>query len=207
MAVKSPPIVSTHSRPKAAGRCRPQNLLNTPSFQLTAARRRLAQIDFRAVPKFKFQLTAARRRLGVKTLRGLNAWAVSTHSRPKAAGPRCLCPLWPRSQFQLTAARRRLVLELLANGIGTAVSTHSRPKAAGSHRCHVPPIHQVSTHSRPKAAGFAAFCAKKALNVSTHSRPKAAGGGFIAPPPATWRFNSQPPEGGWGLMIWPSEVI
>ena len=143
-------------------------------FQLTAARRRLEDTVFNCQSFYAFQLTAARRRL---------EWF--------SRYPRLF--YW----FQLTAARRRLVLELLANGIGTAVSTHSRPKAAGSHRCHVPPIHQVSTHSRPKAAGFAAFCAKKALNVSTHSRPKAAGGGFIAPPPATWRFNSQPPEGGW----------
>ena len=55
---------------------------------------------------------------------------VSTHSRPKAAGP--LNVAW-------------LCL--------TVVSTHSRPKAAGcvKTRLYIPPI--VSTHSRPKAAG------------------------------------------------------
>ena len=99
-------------------------------FQHTAARRRL-EGRLKTFPHpFKFQHTAARRRLGWKLVRrfllsgfqhtaarrrlGFNAHAycfsitVSTHSRPKAAGPR----------------RIRLHPKQL-------VSTHSRPKAAG----------------------------------------------------------------------------
>ncbi len=57
-------VVSTHSRPKAAGRA------------LLMARR----------VKFLFQHTAARRRLGL--IPDVVTWVavVSTHSRPKAAG-------------------------------------------------------------------------------------------------------------------------
>ena len=102
-------IVSTHSRPKAAGasafsRGFSSNSFNTqppeggwsrgctPSptwarFQHTAARRRLAKVDFMFFLLInKFQHTAARRRLaaGLKKSRPKNT--VSTHSRPKAAG-------------------------------------------------------------------------------------------------------------------------
>ena len=101
--------------------------------------------------------------------------AVSTHSRPKAAGTNGVV-LNPAIQFQHTAARRRLAPPL-------------RPP---------PPLRPVSTHSRPKAAGFQFGQETVSLNgfqhtaarrqlvihgincilegkVSTHSRPKAAG--------------------------------
>ena len=150
---------------------------------------------------------------------GLYTFAVSTRSRPKAAG--------------------------LCSGSGAfpqCVSTRSRPKAAGHHR-HTekrreqgfntqPPEGgwedvlnaaiadaEVSTRSRPKAAGyflvvaqarpvFQHAAARRRLGlgvyfggfvhtVSTRSRPKAAGKhrywyGF-----AGCSFNTQPPEGGW----------
>ena len=35
------------------------------------------------------------------------------------------------------------------------------------------------------------------IKVSTHSRPKAAGQYGCARDALDWRFNSQPPEGGW----------
>ena len=101
--------VSTHSRPKAAGgvRSHPNRCL---PFQLTAARRRLDSTSFVKFRGFMFQLTAARRRLGGLGQSGAggrdefqltaarrrlakleNALGiiklVSTHSRPKAAGP------------------------------------------------------------------------------------------------------------------------
>ena len=56
--------------------------------------------------------------------------AVSTHSRPKAAGKQ------------------------VGNAdVSTNVSTHSRPKAAGRLLAYRHYLHKVSTHSRPKAAG------------------------------------------------------
>ena len=60
--------------------------------------------------------------------------AVSTHSRPKAAG----------GNFYLNRKFHN-------------VSTHSRPKAAGFAWCQNGKGEQVSTHSRPKAAGSVAI--------------------------------------------------
>ena len=56
----------------------------------------------------KFQHTAARRRLAADPIKIAASLMVSTHSRPKAAGPFCV------SEFT-----------------NSLVSTHSRPKAAG----------------------------------------------------------------------------
>ena len=106
---RAPPLVSTHSRPKAAGKPRITMTLDE-QFQHTAARRRLVFILNRAIP----------------------CDIVSTHSRPKAAGDRAMMWLarqygfntqppeggWTSSpststassMFQHTAARRRLVL-------------------------------------------------------------------------------------------------
>ena len=102
---------------------------NGELFQLTAARRRLAFWDKLNQMLQKFQLTAARRRLVRRCCSFPAPSAVSTHSRPKAAGRHKLHPL-----------------------LTFLVSTHSRPKAAGD-ACVVLKRNQVSTHSRPKAAG------------------------------------------------------
>ena len=77
-----------------------------------------------------FQHTAARRRLGAVVVINDCAVGVSTHSRPKAAGPfeATTCPF---VTFQHTAARRRLAyVDELFQDL-PEVSTHSRPKAAG----------------------------------------------------------------------------
>ena len=144
-------------------------------FQLTAARRRLVVCLLIGITYIKFQLTAARRRLVTQQLQGLPHYKVSTHSRPKAAGP-AIC--W---------------IHCAAD-----VSTHSRPKAAGLHQQHGAHVVEVSTHSRPKAAGKSWLAKKygrlgfnsqppeggwqifqadfgRRQTVSTHSRPKAAG--------------------------------
>ena len=57
--------------------------------------------------------------------------AVSTHSRPKAAGRGKSSPCMRKRQFQHTAARRRLGQAVTQSVHRLAVSTHSRPKAAG----------------------------------------------------------------------------
>ena len=103
-----------------------------------------------------------------------NRVRVSTHSRPKAAGP----SIWSGSaakSFQHTAARRRL---------GRANAGLAPPK----HRFNTQPpeggwdieqfrkwLIMVSTHSRPKAAGMVDLLHIAVDFVSTHSRPKAAG--------------------------------
>ena len=78
-------VVSTHSRPKAAGM---DKIKLTPKqeFQLTAARRRLAGAKGADGLPGKFQLTAARRRLDKHNAEDVDSDMVSTHSRPKAAG-------------------------------------------------------------------------------------------------------------------------
>ena len=78
----------------------------------------------------RFQHTAARRRLVLLFLAFVLLLAVSTHSRPKAAGK---------------AGNKHLLL--------IEVSTHSRPKAAGKMASWATLVTIVSTHSRPKAAG------------------------------------------------------
>ena len=77
--------VSTRSRPKAAGtalRCR----ITPAAFQLAAARRRLVIFHASSTAPPGFQLAAARRRLVNMEARQKGAEAVSTRSRPKAAG-------------------------------------------------------------------------------------------------------------------------
>ena len=99
-------------------------------FQLTAARRRLDLFERLRQTVRRFQLTAARRRLVTLYRAVKHHPEVSTHSRPKTAGPGCRCLAqitqcfnsqppedgWSSSagthmyscRFQLTAARRRL---------------------------------------------------------------------------------------------------
>ena len=79
-------------------------------------------------------------------------YAVSTHSRPKAAGSNA-----PETQPL------------------PKVSTHSHPKAAGLAMSRFNRLMEVSTHSRPKAAGYQVGNSCHQTRVSTHSRPKAAG--------------------------------
>ena len=60
-----------------------------PSFQHTAARRRLVFWVYNLVAWFEFQHTAARRRLVGRIFKTADSMTVSTHSRPKAAGTDC----------------------------------------------------------------------------------------------------------------------
>ena len=193
-------VVSTHSRPKAAGFALSHP--NGTTFVSTHSRPKAA--DLTGNDSFY------RRK-------------VSTHSRPKAAGTAARRPNgttesfntqppeggWVRlgrfahrtlgfntqppeggwtsglgmgdaaAWFQHTAARRRLVPRHDDPEICYAVSTHSRPKAAGIPRYNPEDLLVVSTHSRPKAAGS---CSRPAQRYATG-------------------FNTQPPEGGWRIPI------
>ena len=101
-------VVSTHSRPKAAGVVLLVNSLEKGKFQHTAARRRLA-LPYHIFGNNKmFQHTAARRRLAALMLPLLIVLVVSTHSRPKAAGSNNPFSVSLLPVFQHTAARRRL---------------------------------------------------------------------------------------------------
>ena len=170
-------MVSTHSRPKAAGKNRDFPATRY-AFQLTAARRRLDK-GVVTMKKFKvFQLTAARRRLGnVMDLDLQQAAFQLTAARRRLVCAAIFTTI--NHAFQLTAARRRLGLSLrcwrlrktfqltaarrrLATGNKTALAYagfNSQPPEGGwdcqYHRCN---RRAVSTHSRPKAAGCCIIC-------------------------------------------------
>ena len=170
-------VVSTHSRPKAAGpnikQTKLTNRVSTHSRPKAAGRTSRPFLS----ALWLFQHTAARRRLAYDPQYEWGYELVSTHSRPKAAG-----------RAQALAAKFE------------QVSTHSRPKAAGA----VPSVlglsaKAVSTHSRPKAAGIRTVRLIRCIGSFNTQPPEGGWVRFFAPTPATWRFNTQPPEGGWNI--------
>ena len=191
-------VVSTHSRPKAAG-------LKMKMF---------------AKVQGLFQHTAARRRLVISSRYRFSKSAVSTHSRPKAAGTVFFLPPTSNLSFQHTAARRRLGTSIsisASNGKGfntqppeggwnvfisnrnefecfntqppeggwfaaprdlrvvVGVSTHSRPKAAGGRRLRCGRFGTFQHTAARRRLECSGFFAPADIQVSTHSRPKAAG--------------------------------
>ena len=85
-----------------------QKILSFLSFQLTAARRRLAAESRNATVAIRVSTHSRPKAAGFGGLGGYRIDIVSTHSRPKAAG---ICFTLCRAGcglFQLTAARRRL---------------------------------------------------------------------------------------------------
>ena len=175
--------VSTHSRPKAAGKLSSHSGQYSIGFNSQPPEGGWFLPSFRTVFPRLFQLTAARRRLVAEKRTTSSCMAVSTHSRPKAAGIRI-----ERDNDKIT------------------VSTHSRPKAAGRRANQVARAVAVSTHSRPKAAGRPIYPVTVTFIVSTHSRPKAAGKGNRLGHVWPGCFNSQPPEGGWVIPPPPPPV-
>ena len=145
-------VVSTHSRPKAAGSA--SSCVNTWSS------------GFNSQPPeggWLSQLAKA-------------SILCRFNSQPPEGGWVCLIArAINEATFQLTAARRRLVFGSIVRPAFNDVSTHSRPKAAGSVIKRLKRYVKVSTHSRPKAAGFVCHSFTIRRKVSTHSRPKAAG--------------------------------
>ena len=189
--------VSTHSRPKAAGR-----FLSMPTtkqeFQHTAARRRLACGTLNCTMIILFQHTAARRRLVVqREIERLNKEFQHTAARRRlgigasfpfdhtpfqhTAARRRLAPPAQHQNagfpFQHTAARRRLAASLDNGRKESAVSTHSRPKAAGCPRFGSSTIEacfntqppeggwQIASHFNPKAAQFQHTAARRRLGA------------------------------------------
>ena len=127
--------VSTHSRPKAAGKQKvPKKTVLT--FQLTAARRRLASYAITLHLYLSVSTHSRPKAAGILMDAKTDLVNVSTHSRPKAAGSGLIMPLCVHSWFQLTAARRRLGITSSKTMLRMQVSTHSRPKAAGASNGH-----------------------------------------------------------------------
>ena len=100
--------------------------------------------------------------------------AVSTHSRPKAAGT-------------------IIVIAYLFNSC-----FNSQPPEGGWFGPYDLAIRCKRFNSQPPEGGWAGFALRHAVHtVSTHSRPKAAGDYDKVEQYLNQRFNSQPPEGGW----------
>ena len=168
--------VSTHSRPKAAGETEEIDILNnfvSTHSRPKAAGRYLSTKDF----LIKFQHTAARRRLVSFSIALICVASVSTHSRPKAAGRRSRHG-YRAIRFQHTAARRRLV----------------RPKFM----VVAMRMFQHTAARRRLAVLRRGICDR--YDVSTHSRPKAAGASLKDVIVGLYGFNTQPPEGGWSTV-------
>ena len=103
--------------------------------------------------------------------------AVSTHSRPKAAGGG-VSKWYKPNKFQLTAARRRLV-----TSNGTTVTGTQFQLTAARRRL----VRSIHTKSRQKMFQLTAARRRLGGKSSQYSRNGNS-------------FNSQPPEGGWSCF-------
>ena len=168
-------MVSTHSRPKAAGIGAAQEGDLKVVFQHTAARRRLANPYGSNTSMPSVSTHSRPKAAGTRPSRPDLKNKVSTHSRPKAAGSSPRPPQEPSpgfntqppeggwrvynwdgltaTKFQHTAARRRL------GDILHMYKSCSRFQHTAARRRLVATVPMrlkrsgVSTHSRPKAAG------------------------------------------------------
>ena len=172
--------VSTHSRPKAAGRNIGQHRYERYRFNTQPP-----EGGWNAYPNKKtvsetFQHTAARRRLVCQL----------TISKDKQ---------W----FQHTAARRRLVITNIQER-GSQLFQHTAARRRLGRRHNHQGRNQPRFNTQPPEGGWERLLAEPmaVVCVSTHSRPKAAGcrlGLFEVLPSC---FNTQPPEGGWVNPLW-----
>ena len=123
-----------------------------------------------------FQHTAARRRLVKRGIAAVPQLAVSTHSRPKAAG-------------RSNATRQPFL----------SVSFNTQPPEGGwdagdLKMCDA----KVSTHSRPKAAGnLKSFYCRSSHSFQHTAARRRLGKRAKNAILTHFCFNTQPPEGGW----------
>ena len=167
-------VVSTHSRPKAAGPQQRQQP-NSTKFQHTAARRRLGCPPPMPPNGCLFQHTAARRRLD------------PCHRQHR-----------PQPQFQHTAARRRLAELFGGNDLAKMFQhTAARRRLVCSAGCQT--ICARCFNTQPPEGGWGAL--KKYLPKlfgfqHTAARRRLDRLSWVSS--TCGRFNTQPPEGGWG---------
>ena len=168
--------VSTHSRPKAAGKS--HCLLICRTSVSTHSRPKAAGTHYDKNIFYVVVSTHSRPKAAgnVPIVTNLNP-SVSTHSRPKAAGSYAH-DFARYMEFQHTAARRRLVV----------ISHTITPVVSFQH-----------TAARRRLGALPAWQRLKFDVVSTHSRPKAAGTNANFLFQIFHSFNTQPPEGGWEI--------
>ena len=192
--------VSTHSRPKAAGK---------PSW-----RNRSVICCFNSQPPeggwlMRCQGRSPNRRFNSQPPEG--GWCVpsslpqfglvSTHSRPKAAGSTAplKASVFP---FQLTAARRRLGNLALLGNAGTGFN--SQPPEGGWLHRSLPQQRQGRFNSQPPEGGWLWLLRCVCVRPSFNSQPPEGGWRpYLTSGGVQCGFNSQPPEGGWYLPLKP----
>ena len=210
-------LVSTHSRPKAAGlrlavntigsavstHSRPKAAVDNetddrePSlarFQHTAARRRLSKTASVSILLIMFQHTAARRRLIMTRPKALRLSRFNT--QPPEGG--CSIPMatiCTSCTFQHTAARRRLEAGYAVPPKGT-VSTHSRPKAAVSFHVYKV-VHLLFQHTAARRRLFWIRGGIIVVVLFQHTAARRRLRCRWQNSRAIMCFNTQPPEGGW----------
>ena len=153
-------MVSTHSRPKAAGPANGLLFTALKSFQLTAARR---QLETYLVPNLPLEL-----RFNSQPPEGSWAaffaaamWACSFNSQPPEGG-------WLFYKSKQTAKRR----------------FNSQPPEGGWWHSPKLILHRKSFNSQPPEGGWLIYLHDaRTERVSTHSRPKAAGRPVNPPTP------------------------
>ena len=167
-------LVSTHSRPKAAGHSTPLIIIR-PLFQHTAARRRLANFCCIGKRLSRFQHTAARRRLATAKIVSKTT-IMFQHTAARRRLAMVLLGLYPYLvEFQHTAARRRLgfIFYLQTKNLKFQ-HTAARRRLGRNIPDHSPPYRCFNT--QPPEGGWYIQALFDIINgVSTHSRPKAAG--------------------------------
>ena len=172
-------MVSTHSRPKAAGYHVNQALATTNVS--THSRPKAAGLALRyfMVSALLFQHTAARRRLAAKGL-SYQRWTDCFNTQPPEGG-------WdaqigrgqPLKGFNTQPPEGGWAIPVYKRHDNLSVSTHSRPKAAEAvHQNHVGIVSCRFQHTAARRRlGWPMLCrwTWPGTSVSTHSRPKAAG--------------------------------
>ena len=190
--------VSTHSRPKAAGRSRCGCVASCCCFNTQPPEGGWGR-ELKSEHAYdEFQHTAARRRLAIVGTAPVGAVNVSTHSRPKAAGDNFSHEVIMPCQFQHTAARRRLD-GLTQQAVADITGFNTQPPEGGWWaliwsarwtKCfntqppeggwpHWALTVRTSSRSQHTAArrrlAVPSHSNQPSGTVSTHSRPKAAG--------------------------------
>ena len=152
-----------------------RRIISISMFQHAAARRRLDPHKQDWHSCFLFQHAAARRRLGMPDMAMPTSVAVSTRSRPKAAG------------------KYGTVLATLVSGFNT------QPPEGGWFEVSSIFFESSSFNTQPPEGGWMPYFMIHGGNnmVSTRSRPKAAGFLLFGIQQISYCFNTQPPEGGW----------
>ena len=103
--------------------------------------------------------------------------------------------------FQHTAARRRLGIKPSADKLLRIVSTHSRPKAAGNAHATLCYDGQFQ-HTAARRRLVTLVARRGALNTRFNTQPPEGGWGLDCQVERNeYSFNTQPPEGGWLWFI------